>query len=81
MGKQKRSQSQSAAEHEQAIDDLADLVVENMQHAHNRDLEPFEAYASRVRARVYADIQLFRQRFHHGYHVLMDEMTKKSKHP
>lgn len=82
MSRPKRKQGQSNAE--QAIDDLADLVVESFQDSYRSELEPFEAYAARVRARVYADVTLFRQRFHHGYHVLMDELSKthpiKKKH-
>ena len=75
MAKPKRKQGQTSAE--QAIDDLADLVIENLEGSYHSDLEPFEAYASRVRARIYADVNQFRQRFHHGYHVLLDEVGKK----
>lgn len=74
MRRPKRKQTQHNAEQE--IDDLADLVVENLQSSYRSDLEPFEAYAARVRARVYDDVSLFRQRFHHGYQVLMEEIKK-----
>lgn len=73
MRRPKRKQQQAS---EQAIDDLADLVVENLQSSYRSDLEPFEAYAARVRSRVYDDVTLFRQRFHHGYQVLMEEIKK-----
>lgn len=74
MAKPKKTHGQTS---DQAVEDLADIVIETLQDSYNCELEPFEAYASRVRARIYADVNLFRQRFHHGYRLLMDEMTKK----
>lgn len=64
---------------ERAMDDLTDLVVESFQPDHRQTLEPFEVYASRVRARVHSDIARFRKRFHHGYRVLLDELARQ--HP
>lgn len=62
---------------DQAIDDLAGLVAESLRSDFHSDLEPFEVYASRVKGRIIADINLFRKRFHHGYQVLMEELTRE----
>ena len=65
--------------YEKAIDELANLVSEEMRGHPQNSLEPFDAYVARIKAKVHADMDKFRQRFSKGYHALIKEIEKE--HP
>ncbi len=63
--------------YEKAIDELANLVSEEMQGHPRSNLEPFEAYAARIKAKIHANMSVFRERFGKGYHALIKELEKE----
>ena len=63
--------------YEKAIDELVDLVSEHMRDHPRSQLEPFEAYAARIKAKIHADMKTFRTRFTKGYHALLKELEKE----
>ncbi len=62
---------------EQSIENLADLVIENLKSGPHPEYEPFEVYSQKVRMHIYENIHEFRQRFVHGYEVLLEEIIKE----
>lgn len=74
----KRGSSAETSEddYEQAVEDLADAVVENLPDPEEIPLEPFEDYVQRMKLKVYSDASHFKVRFSKGYHVLMAELSK-----
>lgn len=79
MAKERKKSDVAVNEQERAIDDLAEYVIESLRGEFHSELEPFEAYAARLRKSIVADVRLFRQRFHRGYHVLMTELAREKK--
>jgi hypothetical protein len=65
--------------YEKAINDLANLVSEEMRGHPSMSMEPFDAYAARIKAKIHADMNEFRTRFSRGYHALIKELEKE--HP
>ncbi len=64
---------------DKAAEDFAEVVVNSFRENYHSEMEPFEAYAARIKAKIYDDITEFRSRFAKGYHVLLDELGKKNK--
>lgn len=65
----------------QAVNELTEAVVENLEEETKKTIEPFEAYAKRIRGKVHSNLNEFRTRFNRGYHVLIDELNKEQKKP
>jgi tetratricopeptide (TPR) repeat protein len=61
---------------EEAINDYLDAAVELEKDDYNSDIEPFQAYASRLRSQLAAGLLQFQQNYAHGYRVLVDEVHK-----
>ncbi len=64
-------------EFEQVIDEITELVVESLRQDYHNDLEPFEAYAARIRGRLATNLRDLRTRFNRGYHVLLEELDRE----
>ena len=62
-----------------SVDELAEAIVEEEREAFHSDLEPFEAYAQRVKAQLHTDMNEFRERFTSGYEVLLNEIVKEGE--
>lgn len=75
------SAAEADVEFKQSVDDLTDVILEDMKNDYHNDLEPFDAYAQRIRAQVHENMEDFRNRFLEGYEVLLQEIithqTKK----
>ena len=71
--------AEADVEFKNAADNLVDAVIDNIKEGYKSDLEPFEAYAERVRAEMYSNIDDFRLRFLNGYHVILKELAKEKK--
>ena len=65
------------SDYDAAINELANIVVDNIHEEYRNDLEPFEVYAQKVRSQLHANIGEFRSRFVNGYRVLIEELRKK----
>ena len=79
MSKTKQKDTDLKDEHDdEAINELADLVVTNIKEEYQNDLEPFEVYAQKIRSQLHSNIGEFRQRFIKGYLALMEEIHNKS---
>lgn len=72
----KESKRISTPSEEKMIEEIADLVIESLKPNYHQNLESFEAYAERVRTRIHLDIAHFRERFRHGYQVLVEELER-----
>lgn len=77
--KQSIEVAEADVEFKKAADNLVDVVIDNIKEGYKSDLEPFEAYAERVRAEMYSNIDDFRTRFLNGYHVILEELAKEKK--
>src|SRR5262249_40935147 len=67
----------SDSEFEQAINDYLDVAVELERAAYKSDIEPFEAYAAKLRERLGDSLRQFQRTYSHGYRLLIDELKKK----
>jgi hypothetical protein len=78
--KKENSESASAEKHdldfERSIDELVLAIVEGLREHHRSDVEPFEVYTQRIRAKIHSNANLFRSRFSRGYHTLLEELKK-----
>lgn len=79
MDEEKTKVSGSVAEADveftEAVDEFAEAIVEDLKEGYHSDLEPFEAYAQRVRAEIHSNMDDFRNRFLQGYEVLLNELS------
>ena len=62
-----------------SVDELAHAIVEEEREAFQSELEPFEAYAQRVKSQLHTDMNEFRERFTNGYEVLLNEIVEESE--
>ena len=69
--------AEAESDSDEAINELANLVVNNLHDEYRNELEPFEVYAQKVRSQLHANVSEFRSRFVDGYKILMDELRKK----
>lgn len=81
MAEQKKkipvSIAEADVEFKQSVDALTEVLIEELKGDYRTDLEPFDAYAQRVRAQVHANMQDFRDRFLEGYEVLLQELVSQ----
>lgn len=63
---------------DKCIEELADMIIEDAKGHHHSELEPFESYAARVRAKIHSNMEEFRGRFAKGYKLLVEELEKNS---
>lgn len=70
------TEEKSDSTFEKSVAEFAGAVVDSLEKGYKSDLEPFELYAQKVRARLQEDVKEFRQRFAKGYHALLDEISK-----
>ncbi|MFQ5730113.1 MAG: hypothetical protein ACE5GN_07110 [Waddliaceae bacterium] len=81
MDKKKTKASTEVAEADvefaTAVDELTDAIVEDLEESYDSELEPFEAYAQRVRAQIHSNMDEFRKRFLQGYEVLLKELSER----
>lgn len=68
---------QEKDEFREAVDELVDGIVEDLEKEYHSELESFDAYAQRVREEVHADMAEFRHHFLKGYDVLIEELTQQ----
>lgn len=61
---------------EKSVKGLTTAIEEKLGEEHMANLEPFEAYAHRVRSQVLLGLGEFRERFQEGYKVLLEELKK-----
>lgn len=82
MGKEKKGTSLNVAEadvdFEKSVDKLVEAIAEDVKEGYQSDLEPFEGYVQKVRAEVHSNMEEFRNRFLHGYEVLLKEISSQS---
>lgn len=81
MPENKKSRSmqiaQTDVDFEKSVDQLTDAILEDLKASYKSDLEPFEAYAARVRAQIHENMDDFRDRFLQGYEILIQEISKQ----
>jgi DNA-binding ferritin-like protein len=65
---------------EESVDGLAEAVVEQLKERSINMLEPFDAYAEKMRSKIHTNNKEFRKRFVQGYQVLLKELAKESEH-
>lgn len=70
------SVAQAEKEFEKSVEDLTSAIVEDLEAGYQSDLEPFEIYANRIRHQVHENLEAFKDRFLHGYDVLIDEIKQ-----
>jgi hypothetical protein len=75
----KRSESKVLVKVDGAVKELADMIESSLREDYHSDLEPFEAYAQKVRANIYKTMQEFQARFVNGYETLLKEIEKDKK--
>ena len=64
-------------EKDTSIEEFADAAVEILRGAHHSDLEPFDAYAARMKGEMVKQLQAYRTRLTHGYQLLLEELGKE----
>ena len=62
-----------------AIDGLTEAMVNDLEKDYHSELEPFEAYATRIRVQIHSNLEEFRDRFLKGYEVLLNELSHSYK--
>lgn len=65
------------AEFEKSIDEIADALLEGEEENYDSELEPFEAYANRMRTEIHENMEEFRDRFLKGYELLLKELAQQ----
>lgn len=65
-------------EFKQSVDTLTEAIAEDLEQ-YPSELEPFDAYAQRVRAQVVSNVEDFRNRFLEGYSILLHEIESIEK--
>ncbi len=68
-------------EKDKAIDEFADAAVEILRGSYRSELEPFEAYAARLKGEMVKHLHEYRHRLTHGYEVLLEELSKEKAPP
>ena len=71
------SVAEADVEFKKSVDALTEVIIEDLKEEYHNDLEPFDAYAQRVRAQVHANMEDFRDRFLEGYEVLLQELVSQ----
>jgi hypothetical protein len=62
----------------EAIDRLADIIIEGARDEYQSELEPFDAYSAKLRLQIRDNMSQFRTRFMRGYEVIIAELKKKN---
>lgn len=62
------------AHFEHAIDELAQIFIDDAEQHYRSQLEPFDVYAQKVRNEFHHTLSDFRKRFAHGYKVLIQKV-------
>lgn len=70
------SLAEAEKEFEKSVEDLTSAIVEDLEADYQSELEPFEAYANRIRHQVHENLETFKDRFLHGYDVLIEEINQ-----
>lgn len=70
--------TKTLADFDKCIEDLAEVIIEDAKEHHYSELEPFESYAAKVRTKIHANMEQFRDRFAKGYKILLEELEKNS---
>jgi len=75
-GKHKKEKTtEDEQTYEKSLDEFARLMAEGMDNERRGAIEPFEVYSERVKARIHADLDQFRNRFAKGYQALLEELS------
>lgn len=61
-----------------AVKEFAETLIESLKDNYNSKLEPFEAYAQKIRSHIFANAKSFKKRFSKGYEILLKEVEKTS---
>ena len=69
--------AEADVEFQKSVKDLTEAIVEDLEAGYQSELEPFEAYANRIRHQVHENLEQFRDRFLQGYDVLIEEIRKQ----
>ncbi|CCB86963.1 MULTISPECIES: hypothetical protein [Parachlamydia] len=78
MRKRKNTSSgQAEMKYEKTVEEVANAVADSMKDDYQNDLEPFELYAERIKAKIHSEMDDFRERLAKGYQVLLDEVKKQ----
>ncbi len=59
------------------MEEFADATIEVLRENHHSSLEPFEAYAARLKGEMVKSLETYSTRLMHGYKVLLDELNKQ----
>jgi len=71
--------SELEAKYEKSVEEMADAVIDSLKVDYQSDLEPFERYAERVKAKIHSNVGDFRERLSQGYKVILEEIEKNQK--
>lgn len=74
--KQRTSVSEDEERYKKTLEEMADAVIGSLKPGYRSDLEPFEQYAEKVKAKMHTDMDDFRLRLAKGYKALLDEIQK-----
>jgi hypothetical protein len=69
----------SSSSHQEAIEHLAEFVLESLEEGEYADWEPFEVYAKKLRSRIHEDNLIFKRDFIKGYEALLDVLNLMNK--
>lgn len=73
--------NKSNKQQNKVIEEFADAAVEMLRGSHHSELEPFEAYAARLKGEMVKHLADYRRRLSRGYQVLLDELSKEKAPP
>ncbi len=60
-----------------AVNDLVDAIIENLEDEYRSEVEPFEQYSKRVRLHLFKQMSEFASKFLRGHQAIMEEIEKK----
>lgn len=69
--------SKKNAETDRSLSEFAKQITESLKKDFKSELEPFEAYAERVRNQIFFNTEKFSEKISAGFRVLMQEIEKK----
>jgi hypothetical protein len=71
--------SEFDTKYEKSVEEMADAVIDSLKVDYQSDLEPFERYAERVKAKIHSNVDNFRGRLSKGYKAILEEIEKNQK--
>lgn len=79
--KPKEKPTDHGAEFDRSVEDLADLVIADLNKKAANDPQLSHSSLEKMKQEFHSDMNLFRSRFMHGYHVLLEQISHDPHHP